>query len=162
MLRERLTRMAEDTRERARRVFAHRGSLPRKPGAEPVAQAWRAEHFNGGMRYRIDESHPAVREVLEQAGTLEPQLRAMLRVIQETIPVQRIWLDTTEARETPRTGFAGEPPAEVTAILKVMYRNLVTRKGMAPELARARLRSAEPFNNYPQLVDTLPDLPGEA
>lgn len=86
----------------------------------------------------------------------------MLRVIQETIPVQRIWLDTTEAQETPRTGFAGEAPAEIIAVLEVMYRNLVTRKGVSPELARARLRSTEPFNNHPQLVDALPDSPGEA
>lgn len=81
----------------------------------------------------------------------------MLRVIQETIPVQRIWLDTTEARETPRTGFAGEPRAEIAAVLEVMYRNLVMRKGMSPDLARARLRCMEPFNNHTQLVDALPD-----
>jgi hypothetical protein len=85
----------------------------------------------------------------------------MLRIIQETIPVQRIWLDTTEARETPRTGFAGEPPAEIAAVLEVMYRNLVTRKGMSPDLARARLRCTEPFNNHPQLVDALPESLGK-
>lgn len=162
VLRDRLTRMAEDARERARRVFAHRGAVRSKFGGTPIAQAWRAEHFKGGMRYRIDEMHPAVSEVLEQAGTLGAQVRAMLRVIEETIPVQRIWLDTTEARETPRTAFDAAPQVEVLSVLHVLYRNLVVRKGMAPALARERLRNMEPFNNHPQLVDALPDLPGEA
>ncbi len=158
-VRERLTRLAEDTRERARRVFAHRGQPVRIGNGETLVQAWRAEHFKGGIRYRIDNDHPAVRAVLDDAGAIEPQVRAMLRVIEETIPVQRIWLDTTEARETPRTGFAGELPAEIVAILSVMYRNMVLRKGLSPELARERLLRTEPFNNYPELVIALPDAP---
>ena len=111
------------------------------------------------MRYRIDQAHPAVREVLDQAGDLEPLIKAMLRVIEETVPVQRIWLDTTEARETPRTGFGGEPASEVMSVLQVMYRNLVLKKGMSSDLARTRLRTTEPFNLHPQLIDALPDLP---
>jgi len=156
-IRERLTRLAEDTRERARRVFAHRGQPLRTGNNEPLAQAWRTEHFNGGIRYRIDPEHPVIKSVLEDAGAIEPQIRAMLRIIEETIPVQRIWLDTTEARETPRTGFAGEPPAEVQAVLAVVYRNMVLRKGLSPAQARARLLSTEPFNNYPEMISTLPD-----
>jgi hypothetical protein len=157
-LRESLTRLAEDTRARARRVFAHRGQVVRPGGTQSVTQAWRAEHFQGGMRYRIDDTHPAVRNVLDEAGSLVPQIRAMLRVIEETVPVQRIWLDTTEGKETPRTGFAGEPPAEVREILEVMYRNLVTRKGLDASHARKLLLQTEPFHNYPDLVASLPDI----
>ena len=83
----------------------------------------------------------------------------MLRVIEETVPVQRIWLDTAEGKETPRTGFAGEPPAEVRTVLVAMYRNLVLRKGMSPGFARDRLLHTEPFHNYPELVAVLPDDP---
>lgn len=158
-IRERLTRLAEDTRERARRVFAHRGQTVRTGNGAPLVQAWRVEHLKDGVRYRIDTDHPAARAVLDDAGPLEPQVRAMLRVIEETIPVQRIWLDTTEARETPRTGFSGQPPAEVVSILDVVYRNMVTRKGLSPEHARQHLLGTEPFNNYPELVAGLPDTP---
>ncbi len=158
-IRERLTRLAEDTRERARRVFAHRGNPVRIGNGEPLLQAWRAEHFKGGIRYRIDTDHPAIRAVLDDAGVIEPQVRAMLRVIEETIPVQRIWLDTTEARETPRTGFASEPSTEIVTILSVMYKNMVQRRGLSPALARERLLHTEPFNNYPELVLALPDAP---
>ena len=157
MLRERLIRLAEDTRERARRVFAHRGQQLATAGKEPVTQAWRADRYKGGVRYRIDLEHPAVRAVLDDVGELEPQLRAMFRVIEETIPVQRIWLDTAEAKETPRTAFASEPEDEVRTVLEVLYRNMVIRKGMSPADARARLLRTEPFNNHPKLIASLPE-----
>ncbi|MBF0340326.1 MAG: ATP-binding protein [Magnetococcales bacterium] len=152
-----LIRLAEDTRSRARRVFAHRGKTVRLGDKQPVVEVWRAEHFQGGMRYRIDPAHPAVRTVLEEAGPLMPQIKTMLRILEETIPVQRIWLDTTEGRETPRTGFAGDPPGEIKAILDVMFQNMVVRKGLSPALARERLLHTEPFQNYPDLVAALPD-----
>lgn len=158
-LRAHLTRLAEETRARARRVFAHRGQPVAVGGSRPVAQAWRAERSANGMRYRIDHQHPAVRSVLDEAGDLAAPIRAMLRVIEETVPIQRIWLDTTEGRETPRTKFAGEPPSEVGAVLMVMYRNLVLRKGVSPPLAREQLLHTEPFNNHPDLIAALPDDP---
>lgn len=152
-----LIRLAEDTRTRARKAFAHRGQVPRAPNGTPVSQAWRSEHFAGGMRYRIDFDHPAVRAVLDDAGSLLPQLRAMLRVIEETVPVQRIWLDTAENKETPRTGFTGEPLGVVIDVLHVMYHNMVVLKGMSPAMARDRLLRTEPFQNYPELVAALPE-----
>jgi len=158
-LRAALTKLAEDVRSRARKVFAHRGQIVRVGGARPVVQAWRAEHFKGGVRYRIDDTHPAVRDVLDQAGDLTPQIRAMIRVIEETVPVQRIWLDTAEGKETPRTGFSGDSATEVRSVLSTVYRNLVLRKGVSPELARERLLHTEPFHNYPDLVGSLPDDP---
>ena len=48
-------------------------------------------------------------------------MKSMLRVIEETVPVQRIWLDTAENKETPRTGFEGEPPAAVIEVAAVLF-----------------------------------------
>ena len=158
-LRPELTRLAEDARERARKVFAHRGQPRSVNPGRTVAQTWKAEHSASGIRYRIDHEHPAVRAVLDDAGNLSGRIRAMLRVIQETVPVQRIWLDTSEGRETPRTGFAGEPSSEVQDVLMVIYRNLVVRKGVSPHLAREQLLHTEPFNDCPDLVAALPDEP---
>lgn len=159
MARARLTRLAEDTRERARRVFARRGRAFVARSSSPVAQAWRADHSTSGMRYRIDEEHPAVSAVLDDAGPHLSQIRAMLRILEETLPVQRIWLDTAEAKDAPRTGFSAAPPAEVFSVLRTMYRNLVQRRGMAATHARALLLHTEPFNEYPELVASLPDAP---
>lgn len=154
-LRQWLTRYAEDTRERARRVFAYRGSPAPGPTGAPLEQAWRVDHTSTGPRYRIDEKHPAVSAVLESAGPMLPVVKAMLRVIQETVPVQRIWIDTAENKETPRTAFAGEAPDAVIGVMRAIYDDMVGRRGMSQELAKRTLMSTEPFQNFPALVASL-------
>ena len=156
-LKEKLTRLGEATRERARRVFAHRGKYLMSQSKESIMYAWRAEHFTGGIRYRIDRKHPVILKMLKLAASLEPQMNAMLRVIEETVPVQRIWLDTTEAKETPCTEFYGESSENILGILRIIYKELLLEDGMSPESARKKLLTTEPFNLYPDLVSTLSD-----
>ena len=69
--------------------------------------------------------------------------------------MQRIWLDTAEGRETPRTGFGGSPSEEISSIAGVLFKDLVQRQGLTPDLARQRLLRAEPFHDYPELVASL-------
>lgn len=156
-LRPWLTLIAEDTRERARKVFAYRGSPTPGIGSGTVEQAWRLECSRVGARYRIDERHPVVSSVLDAAGPLLPMVKAMLRVVEETVPVQRIWLDTAENKETPLTGFSGEAPEKVVAVLNTIYADMLGRRGMSSANAKKMLAATEPFQNYPGLVAGLPE-----
>lgn len=153
-LRTWLVRLAEATRARARSTFAHRGKPVTRSGGE-VAQAWKSERLTDGMRYRIDSNHPAVRAVLDDAGAILPQVKAMLRVIEETVPVQRIWIDTAENKDTPSTGFEKSTQDEICEILEVMYRGMVEKKGYSSASAKELLKNTEPFHAYPELVDLL-------
>ncbi|WP_337460098.1 ATP-binding protein [Pseudomonas putida] len=155
-LRDWLTRLAEVTRARARRAFAHRGR-PIMVGKRQIAEAWKVERLSDGMRYRIDTEHPAVRAALDEAGSLLPLLKAMLRVIEETVPVQRIWIDTAENKDTPCTGFEKTPPQEVSDIMMVMYRSMIERKGYSSTAAKEQLKNMEPFHAYPALISALPE-----
>lgn len=154
-LRPWLTLLAENTRERARRVFAYRGTPAPVQGNTPIEQAWRVERVKAGMRYRIEETHPSVAAVLANAGGLQPLIKSMLRVIEETVPVQRIWLDTAENKETPRTGFEGEPNAAIIEVASVLFDDLIERKGLSIEEARKAMLRTEPFQKYPALVAKL-------
>lgn len=154
-MRKWLMHLAEDTRARARKTFASRGRPARTGNGETVVQAWRADQTSAGVRYKVDDSHPAVRAVLDDAGSLLPQIKAMLRILEETIPVQRIWLDTAENKETPRTSFDDEAPSEVVEVLTIMYQNLTSKKGFSAEEAKRKLLQTEPFHDYPQLVASL-------
>lgn len=154
-LRPWLTRLADNTRERARRVFAYRGTPAPAKGNIPIEQVWRVDHLKAGMRYRIDASHPSVSAVLECAGALVPQINSMLRVIEETVPVQKIWLDTAENKETPLTGFDGEPNEAVVEVATVLFEDLIERKGLSVEEARKSMLRTEPFQKYPALVAKL-------
>jgi len=154
-----LTQLAENTRERARRVFAYRGTPTPSQGNTPVEQAWRVERIKSGMRYRIEEKHPSVAAVLDSASAIQPLIKAMLRVIEETVPVQRIWLDTAENKETPRTGFDGEPNEAVIEIATVLFDDLIERKKLSIDEARRALLRTEPFQKFPALIARLGSRP---
>ncbi|WP_374275843.1 ATP-binding protein [Brevundimonas sp.] len=153
--RQRLTVLAEDVRSRARRVFAFRGSPQSSGRREPLVQAWKQSRTREGIRYRIDTGHPAVAAVLDGAGELDAPLRAMLRVIEDTVPVQQIWLDTAEARDTPPISSPAEPPPEVVALMGRILASMVRRKGLTVEAARAEMARTDPFNNWPDYLATL-------
>ncbi len=155
-IRPKLTRLAEDARSRARRVFAHRGQKVSYK-KESLQQAWVTEKFSGGIRYRLDENHPAIYAVLESAGNLLPQIKAMLRIVEETVPVQRIWLDTAEEKETPRTEFLAHPQEQVAEVLQILFIDLTQRRGKSPLQAKQMLSQTVPFQNYPALIASLSD-----
>lgn len=154
-LRHWLTKYAEDTRTRARKVFAYRGAPILGLGKASIEHAWRTEHSANGVRYRIDLKNPVVLSVLEGAGDQVALIKAMLRVIEETVPIQRIWLDTAENKETPRTGFADSPSKEIETVLSALYSDFTNRRGMSSEAAKKMLLSTEPFQNFPNLVASL-------
>jgi hypothetical protein len=154
-LRPWLTALAENTREKAQRVFAYRGTPSPAKGNIPIEQAWRVDRLKGGVRYRIEDSHPSVAAVLESAGALAPLIKSMLRVIEETVPVQKIWLDTSAHKETPLTAFDGEPNDAVIEVATVLFDDLVGRKGLSVDEARKSMLRTEPFQKYPELVAKL-------
>lgn len=153
--RPRLTVLAEDVRARARRVFAFRGKPQAVGKREPLVQAWHADRMKDGIRYRIDTTHPAIAAVLEDAGASAGALRAMLRVIEETVPVQQIWLDTAEARDTPPIAVPDNPPEDVHRLMQRVLSGFVRRKGLSLEAARAQLARTEPFDSWPAYIATL-------
>ncbi len=156
-LRDQLYRLAEDARDRARKVFLHRAhsdsSLGRRDEVVPV---WQSRETAAGRRYRIDRAHTAVKELLDDAE-FGVKVEAMLRILEETIPVQRIWLEAAESGEHAKGGFTGEPDGSVREVLNVIYRSLVERKGMSPSMAKRQLLRTEPFDLHPELVKNLPD-----
>ena len=158
-LRSWLTKMAGDTREKARAVFVHRGTPGNVRGASEVIQAWRVDRSSSGSRYRIDEEHPVVKAAIDNAGGNLPLLRAMLKIIEETVPIQRIWLDTSENPDVPEMGFSGETSESVGQILKVIYKDMIDRIGIAPERAKKTLMGTEPFQRFPELVNALSEDP---
>lgn len=154
-LRPWLTRLAEDTRDRARKVFVHRGSPGTLPGDKPIGQAWRSEHLKDGVRYRIDLDHPAIASVLDRSGELLPAIKAMLSVIEATVPVQRIWLDTAEHKAPPKNRYDGVPSAEIQEVVETLFEDMVGRKGMSEESAKRMLMATDPFQNFPAMVNAL-------
>lgn len=135
----------------------HRGHITPASGtrASAVAEAWQVRRSAQGTSYRIARDHDLVASILDRVGPLKSDILVLLRLIEETVPVQRIWLDTAEDKETPRTGFAGAPDSEVMETLSSMFDALVKFRGLSPAEARERLGRTPPFDRHLDLVAAL-------
>jgi hypothetical protein len=91
---------------------------------------------------------------------MEPAIRSMLRVIEETVPVQQIWLDSAEARDGPAPAQEAAPAPELVAVMQRLFSSLVRRKGLSEADARAQLLRTEPFSAWPDQVGALSPDPG--
>ncbi len=156
-IRKQLVRLAADTRAVARSVFAHRGRLVESGDTrtDSLPDAWVAKKGAAGTSYRIARDHALVRSVLERAGPLANDINAVLRLIETTVPVQRIWLDTAENDEPPEDCTEAENENELLDILLAYYDALVNSSGLSPEEARRRLARTSPFDRRPDMVEAL-------
>lgn len=155
-LREWLIQMAELTRHRARKVFAHRGQIASGARKEKeIVPAWCATKTPEGIRYRINHQHPAIRAVIDNAGDLLPAVKAMLNIVQETVPVQRIWLDTEEQKDTPKNRFSNDPPENLRQVLTDLFLAMTNYQGLSESAAVEQLKQTDPFQEFPDIVDSL-------
>ncbi len=152
-LRRRLTELAQSVRESARQVFAHRGAYGKREAVQDLIPAWTSRQVAGATSYSINRQHPALVRVLENPD--REAVEQALHIIEETVPVQRIWLDTVENGEAPREAFAETPTPQIEAMASSMLKHLIGKVGLELPVAIARLRATDPFQNFPELINRL-------
>jgi hypothetical protein len=161
-IRKRLRDLAEVVRKQAREVFVHRGTYgPGKTG-EPVVRIWRSANKKGRLVYRIDRPHPLVRQVTELSPEHSQLIEVLLRVIEETVPVQQIWLDTAERPEAHSRPFENAEQLEIRRVIEVTYRAMIAKGSITPAEARKRLADMDAFRDYTEIISSLTDIKGGA
>ncbi|WP_375568026.1 ATP-binding protein [Ahrensia marina] len=118
VVRARLTAIAARAREQAREVFAWRGRGPKRTRqtTEPVP-VWLGYQDATGTRYRINREHPAVVGFKSRANNDPKLLDALLTVIERSVPIERIWLDTSESEGSVPPELGSEQLEELVSQL---------------------------------------------
>jgi anti-sigma regulatory factor (Ser/Thr protein kinase) len=154
LIRERLTDLAAKIRLQARSVFAHRGQYgPRAPAPQELERPWNSGVRNGKRVYVINRQHPMVQMILS-ASNNKGEIDALLRLLEETVPVEQIWLDTAEQTNDRSIPYDGVELTLLRNDLRKVFEALKT-SGVDEATARQRLRSIEPFNRYQELIKEL-------
>lgn len=157
-LRGRLTGLAEKIRNDAKKVFTHRGQYGPRPSGPTlvIEKPWESKERQGHIIYKINRMHPLVKSVCKKLGPLTADLEPLLRLVEETVPVQRIWLDTAESELDHAIPYEG---IDENVILDDMRRTyeFLRQTFKDPSSARAYLSATEPFNRYPNLLNRLLD-----
>ncbi len=153
-LRDDLRRIAERTRAEAKNVYTHRGALLTGPvTTSAIVHLWTTVAKHERVFYRINPEHPLVRRALE-ASSDQPAIRALISLLQETIPLQHISIAAAENPGSQPEPFEGAAPAEVVDAMQQLYR-LFCAAGHSGEEARRRLAAHSPFDRFPALIASL-------
>ena len=152
-LRDDLRRIALRTREEAKKVYTHRGArLVPQQNSERV-HLWAPVAKHDRVFYQINREHPLVRHSLATT-TDAPALRALLSLVQETIPLQHIAITATENPSSQPEPFEDVQEEEIMEAMRGLYQ-FFRAAGHAPDEARRRLSSHSPFDQFPALLATL-------
>jgi hypothetical protein len=156
-----LTRIGKDIRAKSQSVLTHVGRTAALVRADDLSYAWRPERTSGELRVRLNWGHPLVKDALRSAGEGKHVIKALLRYLEETVPLPalRIMFDHEEDRD--HVPFESVSPAEVVSVAEQMLAAFI-HAGLTPVAAAKRLLVTHPFNEYLDLPEklglTAPDL----
>lgn len=146
-LRTELSRIAERTRSVAKRIYSFRGAklVPRE-GEERVF-LWQQKVRHGRIGYVLERDHPLIRQSLVCSTNPAP-IRALLRLIEETVPVPLITITDREQPDQILGPFEVAKEAEIIEVMRQAY-SALCMTGYTPKEAVVRLRAMEPFPRFP-------------
>ncbi|MEU2875102.1 ATP-binding protein [Streptomyces sp. NPDC007070] len=146
-LRPHLHRIARQARTRAAEVLRHRGQVAARTHGDPLVYVWNVRRADGRLTCRINRSHPLVQATLRQGGANPADVRALIRLLEETVPVAtlRVMHETDTSDDPDPFGGAGPADETATEVAQRIYESLVSG-GRSPAAARERLRTMSPFD----------------
>jgi hypothetical protein len=150
-LMDRLSGLATVVRGRARRVMVSRGSRRPDSGAGAFFTAWTVRETGGGIQYRINREHPAIHHILNTAGEHRAAVEAVLQIIEQAVPIQRIWLDMTEQSDAGRAEPTTDPET-MRPVMQAVFDDLIKGAGLLEHQAKRVLSTMEPFQRHPDII----------
>lgn len=152
-LRSQLKRIAKLTRGRASEIYRHRGrKLVTSSDSERVF-LWNTLVKNGHTFYRLNRNHPIVAAAVDEAG--DPTVvKALLRLVEETVPVPHIYITNAEQPHSHAEPFEGVSSTQIRAVMQRVFDTIV-QAGRSPEEARRAMAHMDPFDRFPEFLETL-------
>jgi hypothetical protein len=153
-LRGSLSRTAKATRAEAQRILSSIGKTVAHEKADALSFVWRPERTGSELRLRVNWEHPFVKQALQISPDARPTVRALLRFMEETVPLSALRILFNQEADRDYEPFSGTPPGEVIGIAERMYAAYISQ-GLSRQQAAVRLQHTSPFNEYPDLISAL-------
>ena len=151
-LQDDLRRIARATRRRAVEVYRHRGKTIARSGRSSPVFVWQRHVREKKVSYVVNRDHPLVRDALN-SDSIEPrQLQRILRLIEEYVPVQQIWVDMAEGDESQSQPFESAKDQEIVGLIRALYTAFI-KSGMTHDDALERLGTTEAIGERFELVE---------
>ena len=150
--RDDLRRIAQATRNRAVTVYRHRGKTIARGVRNSSGFVWQRHVQGNRVSYVVNRNHPLVRDALMSDSGGTPGLEQVLRLIEEYVPVQQIWVDQAEGDESQSQPFESAAEREMVEMIRALYHALI-RTGLTHQEALGRLAAIEAIGDRFELVE---------
>ena len=155
-LRRDLRRISERVRRQAKEVYAHRGRIVSGPPRGNLVQVWQAKKKDEKISYHINRRYPLVDELRKQlSDSSKDILSKLLVLIEETVPVGKIYFNAIESPECHKEAFEGGRDTELIRIADTLLELFQTNYGYTREEALDVVMAVEPFNSHLYLREAL-------
>jgi hypothetical protein len=151
IIKDEFQRISRLTIEKAISVYRYRGKVTERNSDSLFTFPWSTSVQHGVYHYSINRDHPLVMDVLRNSGESGKKIHAMLRIIEETVPVPLIILNGSNNPDKIQRPFEDAPSAELKIVLEEVWNSMINT-GTTRENAKSRLIHMEPFSDYPSYV----------
>ncbi|MDA1136298.1 MAG: ATP-binding protein [Proteobacteria bacterium] len=151
LLKEKLTRMAEEVRAQARNSFVQRGKYGPRPKREYYdnVRLWKRSEVGGKISYKLNLKHPLIENFIEKIGPMNDDFKLVIRLVEQCIPIDQIWIDKND--ENNLEFIFEELKDDLIPMIKRLYEVFIKSKNN--EEAINLIKEIEPFNRNPDLVE---------
>ena len=150
--RDDLRRIAQAVRKRAVTVYRHRGKTIARTVRESPVFVWQRHVRENRVSYVINRDHPLVRDAIGTSAMDSRQLEQILRLIEEYVPVQQIWVDMADGDESQSQPFESAEEREIVGLIRTLYSASIN-VGLSHQEALERLGSTEAIGERFELVE---------
>ena len=100
----------------------------------------------------INRDHPLIEDILSSGSVEARRVQQLLRLIEEYVPIQQIWVDLAEGDESESVPFESATEREIIALIRAFYTAFI-RAGLTHEEALARLGATEAIGARFELIE---------
>ena len=154
-LRDQLKAYAGKVRAQAVEVYRHKGKNLKPFQGQKFVPLWVDHKRENKWFYKINRDHPLVDKIKVMAKDKpDKAIEMLLRFIEETIPIKSIYIKEAEESEFQGKPFEGIKHEDIWSQMKEIYKTLINQ-GKSAEIAKAIIINLEPFNHYPEYLETI-------
>lgn len=153
-IRGELKRIAKLARQTAADIYRHRGKIVARKHSSPDMFIWLNRRKHGKQFYKINRDHPLVKDALNSQKNGSGKLAALLRYLEETVPIPLIVINQRDNPDDEPIPFHGSSSEDVMDVMEEIFESLL-RSGLSIDKVLDRLAVMDPFDRYPELIAVL-------
>ena len=146
-----LRRIAKAARNRAVSVYRRRGQSTSRSSGDPV-HVWIRRVKHDKVTYQVNRRHPIIRNTLSGDIIEKGAYKQVIRLIEEYIPIQQIWIDLADGDETNSRPFEESSNSEIKQLIASLY-GALKESGMTHQLILERMVRVEAIGDRHELVE---------